>query len=104
MAAISQKPGQLDIIIVPGDDLTATIYSSKDLSGCDLTAFSGLVEFAVAETPESTNPGHYYNITIAKEQSALFVEGQEWRLRYTDAGLKRRTVGAGRIRTLEWAK
>lgn len=40
MPQVEQRPGKLDIGIVPGDDFTFNIHSSIDLSGYTLAATS----------------------------------------------------------------
>lgn len=99
MPQVDQRPGSLDIGIVPGDDFTFTVHSPINLSGYTLSAKSGSVTFTMAAT-DGQPAGYYYDITITKAQSVLFTENRVWRLEWDDPATKHRTVAKGTIRLL----
>jgi hypothetical protein len=99
MPQVEQRPGKLDIGIVPGDDFTFTIHSSINLAGYTLTASSGTVTFTVSPTA-GMPAGYYYDITITDDQSVLFASDLAWKLSWVDAGGKKRRIASGTIRIL----
>lgn len=99
MPQVDQRPGNLDIGIVPGDDMTFTIHSPIDLSGYTLSAKSGSVTLSIVPTPGMT-AGYYYNVTITKEQSVLFTADRVWTLEWDDPATNHRTANRGRIRLI----
>ena len=99
MPQVAQRPGNLDIGIVPGDDFTFTVHSPIDLSGYTLSAKSGAVTFTMSAT--AGHPaGYYYEITITKAQSVLFTADRTWEITWDDPNAKHRTVNKGIIRRL----
>ena len=99
MPQVEQRPGKLDIGIVPGDDFTFNIHSSIDLSGYTLAATSGAVTFTITPTAGMTT-GYYYDITITSAQSATFTAERWWVLSWVDGGGKKRRIASGTIRLL----
>lgn len=99
MPQVDQRPGSLDIGIVPGDDFTFTIHSPINLSGYTLSAKSGSVALAISATT-GMPAGYYYDITITKAQSVLFTANRPWTIEWDDPNSKHRMAVRGTIRII----